>query len=200
MRVTICLATAVLLAGAAPAPAPAVAQGNTSAADTREVVAYRLSMPKLQQLNRAMADLQRQRDADPAYQRLQKKKQEFAALSEKEEPTEAEMARMARLEEEIDAAEQAEEEPEETQSLSAMAARMAADKRIAGALQRAGLAPREAAVMQLALIQAAFTAEMLETGAIKEMPEDVSAENVKFCQVHKAEIMALTALQEREER
>jgi hypothetical protein len=191
----------VLLAGAAPAPAPAVAQGNTSAADTREVVAYRLSMPKLQQLNRAMADLQRQRDADPAYQQLQKKKQEFAALSEKEEPTEAEMARMARLEEEIDVAEQAEEEPEEeTQSLSAMAARMAADKRIAGALQRAGLAPREAAVMQLALIQAAFTAEMLETGAIKEMPEDVSAENVKFCQVHKAEIMALTALQEREER
>jgi len=199
MRVTICLATAVLLAGAAPAPA--VAQGNTSAADTREVVAYRLSMQKLQQLNRAMADLQRQRDADPAYQQLQKKKQEFAALSEKEEPTEAEVARMARLEEEIDVAEQAEDEPEEeTQSLSAMAARMAADKRIAGALQRAGLAPREAAVMQLALIQAAFTAEMLETGAIKEMPEDVSAENVKFCQVHKAEIMALTALQEREER
>ena len=185
MRVTICLATAVLLAGVAPAPA--VAQGNTSAADTREVVAYRLSMQKLQQLNRAMADLQRQRDADPAYQQLQKKKQEFAALSEKEEPTEAEMARMARLE-------------EETQSLSAMAARMAADKRIAGALQRAGLAPREAAVMQLALIQAAFTAEMLETGAIKEMPKDVSAENVKFCQAHKAEIMALTALQEREER
>src|SRR3990172_2209775 len=111
MRVTICLATAVLLAGAAPAPA--VAQGNTSAADTREVVAYRLSMQKLQQLNRAMADLQRQRDADPAYQQLQKKKQEFAALSEKEEPTEAEMARMARLEEEIDAAEPAEEEPED---------------------------------------------------------------------------------------
>jgi hypothetical protein len=199
MRPTIYLVTALLLAAAAPAPA--VAQGNTSAADTREVLAYRLTMPKLQQLNRAMADLQRQRDTDPAYQQVQKKKQELKALAKKDDPTDAEVERMARLEEEIAEAEAAEEEPEEgDQSLSAMAARMAADPRIGGALQRAGLAPREAAIMQLAFFQAAITAEMLETGTIKEMPKDVSAENVKFYQAHKAEIAALKALQEQGER
>lgn len=195
MRVNVSLAAFML---ASLAPAPAAAQGD----DAREVLAYHLTMPKLQQLNQALADLQRQRETDPAYQQVLKKKQELEALAQKDDPSEAEQERMARLEEEIRDAEEGEDAPEgvEDQSLSDLTKRMAADPRIAGALKRAGLAPREAAVMQLALFQAAFAAAALEEGTVKAISKEVNAENVKFYQVHKAEISALKALGEREER
>ena len=190
------LATAALLA---LAPAPAAAQGNAADADTREVLAYRLTMPKLRQLNQFIEDLRRQEEADPAYQALLKKKKELEALNAKEELTEAEQERMAQLEAEIEEAEQTEEMPEEQdQSLSAMAERMVADPRIAGALKRAGLAPREAATLQLAFFQAAFAVGLLESGTIKEIPKEANTENVRFFQANRAAIAALTALGDQE--
>lgn len=196
MRPAVRLAVVGLVASLAPTPAAAQADP-----DTREVVAYQLTMPKLRQLNQAFAELLREQESDPAYQALAKKKRELAALSEKDELTDAEAERLAQLEDEISRAEEAGDEGGEAdQSLSAMAARMAADPRVAGALRRAGLAPREAAVMQLALIQAAFAAELLKSGTIKEVPKDVSAANVKFYQANEAEIAALTALGGGEDR
>jgi hypothetical protein len=200
MRVTIHLAAAVLLVSVAPAPA--ATQANTADADTREVLAYRLTMPKLKQLNAFFADLHRQQDADPAYQQVLKKKKELAALNEKDELSDADLARIEQLEMEIETAEQAEEEvlEGEDQSLSAMSERMAADPRVAGALKRAGLTAREAVTMQLAFLQAAFAVGMLDSGTIKEIPKEVNTENVKFLQANKAEIATLTAIgdQERE--
>jgi hypothetical protein len=197
MRWSIHLAAAALLGSLAPAPTAAQAGAD---ADTREVQAYRLTMPKLKQLNAVLADLQRQRAADPAYQQLLKKKQELEALGKKDELTDAEQRRMEQLATEIEEAEQAEDEPEaEDQSLSAMAERMAADPRIAGALQRAGLPPREAATMMLAFFQAAVTAELLESGTIKEIPKEANADNVKLYQANKAEIATLTALRDQKE-
>jgi len=164
-------------------------------ADTREVLAYRLTMPKLRQLNQVFLDLQRQRAADPAWQALQKKKQELAALGEKDELSDAEQDRMARLEAEIEEAEQADEMPEDQdQSLSAMAERLASDPRTAAALKKAGLAPREAATMSMALLQAAFTVGLLDSGTITSVPKDASAENVTFYQANRAEIEALEGL------
>jgi len=176
-------------------PSLALAQASTSDADTREVLAYRLTMSKLKQLNVAMDDLHRQRDTDPSYQQLQQKKKELAALGEKDEPTAADQDRMARLEAEIEELEQADEGPEDQdQSLSAMAERMASDPRVAAALKKAGLAPREAATMSLALFQAAFTVGMLDTGTITSIPKDINTDNVKFYQANRVEIEALTAL------
>lgn len=187
------LALAALLVSLAPAPA--AAQASSADADAREVQAYRLTMPKLKQLNQAMADLKRQAEADPAYQQILKKKKELAALSEKDEPTEADQERMAQLEAEIEEAEQAEDVPEDMDlSLGAMAERMAADPRVAGALKRVGLAPREAATMQMALLQVAIVVGFYEAGTIKEIPKDVNPENVKFYQANKAELATLTAL------
>jgi len=197
MRVTIPLAAAALLAGLAPTPVAAQAAD----ADSREVQAYKLTMPKLRQLNAMLLDLERQQAADPAYQQLLRKKQELAALAEKDELTDAEMERMARLEEEIAEAEMADEDADadEDQSLSGMAARMMADPRVAGALKRAGLEAREAATLQLAFIQAAFTVGLLESGTIAEIPKEQNTDNVRFLQAHKAEIAALTALGERQD-
>lgn len=179
---------------------PAAAQAGTDAADTREVQAYRLTMPKLTLLNQAIADALRQRESDPAFQRLRGKKEELARLNEKEDATDAEQERMGRLEEEIREAEEAEDDPEDTdQSLSGMARRMAANPQIAGALRRAGLAPREAATMQLALIQVALAVGMKEAGHIKEIPKDVNPDNVRFYQANRAAIEALTALRPEED-
>jgi hypothetical protein len=196
MRPRQLLATVALLV--AVGPVSAVAQAGADA-DTREVMAYRLTMPKLRQLNELYAALHRAQEADPAYQALQKKKRDLAALAGKDELTEAEGERMAKLEEEIAAAEEAEEGDEDMeQSLSAMAARMSADPRIAGALKSSGLAAREAAVIQLAFFQAALTAELLESGTIKEIPKEANTENVRFYRANKAEIATLTALGEQE--
>lgn len=192
------LALTILLVALASVPAAAQA---TADADTREVQAYRLTLPKLKQLNAAMADLRRQREADPASQQVLKKKQELAVLSEKEALTDSDQERMDRLEAELREAEESEDAPEDTeaQSLSGMAQRMAADPHIAGALKRAGLAPREAATMQLAFIQVALIVGLLESGTIKEIPKDVNSENVKFLQANRAEIKALTGLAQQDD-
>lgn len=195
-RTPVALVTLLLALATAPAPA----QANSGAADAREVQGYRLTMSKLNQLNQAISDLHRQRDADPAYQRLLTRKRELATLHEKTEPTDADQERMDRLEAEIEEAQQAEDVPEENdQSLSALAQRMAADPRIAGALKRANLAPREAATMQLALFQVAFAVGMLESGTIKEIPREVNPDNVSFYRTNRAAIGALTALRERDD-
>ncbi|MDH4131074.1 MAG: hypothetical protein OEW17_04975 [Gemmatimonadota bacterium] len=186
------LALAALLVSLAPATAGA--QASTADADAREIQAYRLTMPKLKQLNQAMAELRKLEEADPAHQALQKKYKELATLSEKEEPTAADQERMAQLEDEIQRADTDEDDEDNAQSLSDLAARMAADPRIAGALKRAGLAPREAATMQLAFLQVAFAMAFYESETIKEIPKDVNPENVKFYQANKAELATLTAL------
>jgi hypothetical protein len=198
MRRRIPLALSTLLL--ALATAPAAAQANTDAADTREVQGYRLSMPKLNQLNQALADLYRQRDADPAYQQRLKKKKELATLSEKDELTDAEQERLDQLSREVEEAEQEEEGPDDKdQSLSGMARRMSADPRVAGALKRASLAPREAATMQLALLQVALAVGLQESGATKEISKDVNPENVKFFKANRAAIEAMRLLKARDD-
>jgi hypothetical protein len=191
VRPTTLFATALVIASVAPTPA--VAQNDP---DTREVLAYKLTLPKLKQLNDAFADLERQRAADPAYQQLLRKKKELAALAEKDDPTDAELERMAVLEDEIARAEEEEEgiSLNDDPSLSDMADRLAADPRIAGALKRAGLAPREAATLMLAFFQAAFTAGLMESGGVTEIPKGVNADNVRFVQANKAALEALSAL------
>jgi hypothetical protein len=186
---------AVIAFLAALAPVPVAAQADADA-DTREVQAYRLTIPKLRQLNQVLMELQRQQEADPAYRELQKKKRELAALNEKDELTDAEAERAAKLEEEIAAAEEAEDEgmDPEGMSLDRMVQKMTADARMSGALRSAALAPREAAVMQLALFQAALTAELMASGGVTEIPKEANSENVRFYQANKAEIEALKAL------
>ena len=192
MRPTVDLAAAAILA--VLVTVPAAAQQAQSDADTREVLAYQLTMPKLRAFGTALAEFQRQREADPAYQALATKRLELAALIEKEELTDAESRRMVQLEDEIAAADEAAEADDGDQSLDAMVARINADPRIAGALRRAGLEPREAVTMQLALIQAALAAELLASGSIKEIPTDANADNVRLYQANKTEIATLTAL------
>ncbi len=193
MRSLIRFVTATLLVSLLSDPAAAM-QVSTTDADTREVFAYRLTMPKLKQLNQFLTML----EADPANQQLLKKKKELEALYEKDELTEAEARRMEQLEAEIEAMEQEHDTgDDEDLSLGQIAARMEAIPQVAAALKTVGLTAREVATMQLAFFQAGFAASMLESGTIKEIPKEVNADNVKFLQANKAEITKLTALADR---
>lgn len=191
MRVTVFLATVALF----PVVAPTLTSAQTDA-DTREVLAYRLTMPKLRQLNQAFDDFNRQREADPTYRALLAKKKELAALREKEELSEAEEERMYQLEVEIDEAEA--DDALEDESLAGMAERIASDPIMAGVVQRASLTPRETAVLVFAFFQAAVIGEMIEGGTISDIPDGVSVENVRFYQANREEISKLTALKERQ--
>jgi hypothetical protein len=48
--------------------------------------------------------------------------------------------------------------------------------------------------MLFALFGAGLTAEMLESGTIKEIPKTANADNVRFYQANKAELKAMQGL------
>jgi hypothetical protein len=48
--------------------------------------------------------------------------------------------------------------------------------------------------MMMAYIQAAFTAGLMESGDVTEIPKGVNADNVRFVRANKAALEALTAL------
>jgi hypothetical protein len=184
----------LLVAAASSLIAPALASAQTpvAAADLREVQAYRLSMPKLKQLEQAYTDLA---EADPRAQAKSRARKELVALQEKEQPTEADEARIAKLEAELEELEESEDafSLEGTRTIEEMVRRIESHPRFASAVKRAGLAPRELVTMQLSLLQTMFAYGFLKAGTIKELPKDVSAENVKFVEQHEAEIQALTS-------
>lgn len=187
----------LLLAAASSLIVPALASAQTSVAtaDLREVQAYRLSMPKLKQLTQAYTDLAKQMEADPRTQARNRARKELAALQEKEEPTDADEARIEKLERELDEQEESEDafSLEGARTIDEMARRIESNPRFASAVKGAGLTPREFATLQLSLFQTFFAYGFLKAGTIKELPKDVSPDNVKFVEQHEAEIQALTS-------
>ncbi|MEO8635593.1 MAG: hypothetical protein ABI587_10000 [Gemmatimonadales bacterium] len=176
-------------------PVAAFAQSASDEADSREVLAYRLTMPRLRQLNQAGLDAAKGRDADPKYRGLAQKKQEYKALQEQADLTDADQARMDLLEREISEADDGvDADDPNTKSLRDMAREIESNPQLSTALRKAGVPAREAAVMMMALFQAGFTASMLESGAIKQIPKTVNADNVKFYQANKAELESLEGL------
>ena len=189
------LGIAALLA--ALVPVAALAQSPSDDADSREVQAYRLTMPKLRQLNQAGLDAAKLREADPKYRGLAQKKKEYKALQEKEDLTSAEQDRLELLEREISEGGADDEEDPNPKSLGDMARQIESNPRLSTALRKAGLPAREAAVMMVALFQAGFTAGMLESGAIKQIPKTVNPDNVKFYQANKAELESMAGLSQK---
>ena len=181
-------------------PVAAFAQSPSDEADSREVLAYRLTMARLRQLNQVGLDAAKVRDADPKYRGMARKKQEYKALQEKADLTDAEQERLDLLEREISEADDGvDADDPNTKSLSDMARQIESNPQLSAALRKAGLPAREAAVMMLALFQAGFTAGMLESGTIKQIPKTVNADNVKFFQANKAELESLQGLSQEAE-
>ena len=185
-------------AGIAAAAAGAIvavmaARGSQSAeADQHELQSYRLTMPKVRQMNEAYGALFKALHDDPQFQSLQKAREELSALEAKEELTAADERRIAELEAEIgDAEGSAVPEIGEHQSLSDMVAAIESQPRLAAAIRSAGLSPREFAKIQLSLFQAMFAYGFLKSGTLKELPAEVPEANVTFVKEHEQELMAM---------
>lgn len=186
---------AAALAGTAVAAIVAVlaARGGQSAeGDRRELDAYRLTMPKVRQMNAAYGALFKALHDDPQFQALQRAREELSALERKEELTAADEERIAELETEIEDAEgSGVPDIGEHQSLSDMVEAIESQPRLAAAIRSAGLSPREFAKIQLSLFQAMFAYGFLKSGTLKELPAEVPEENVTFVKEHEQELMAM---------
>jgi hypothetical protein len=177
---------------------PALAQTTATPLDrdALEVKNYRLSLSVLQKLGAIHKAAAAARMKDPRQQQLAGMKAELAKLQAKEEPTDAEQERMDALAEEIERLEQGDDEDGDlgdARSLSEMAAKIDAQPALAAAVRGAGMTTREFATAELALLQAALAYGLQKAGGLKQLPDDVSKENVEFVRQHEREIEALRA-------
>lgn len=166
--------------------------GPAEDADTRELQAYRLSMPRVRQMNEAYLAYFKALQSDPQFVALQRAREELRALEHKEELTEADERRIAQLEAQVEKAEDLEGlNAGEQQSLSDMAKAVERQAPLAAAIRKAGLTPREFAKIQLSLLQAMFVHGFMKSGSTKELPKEVPEENVAFVREHEAELTAM---------
>jgi hypothetical protein len=168
------------------------AQNAQVDADMRELQAYRLSMPKIQQMNDAYLAFFKSLQSDPKFVALQKAREELRALEDKEELTAADERRIEQLEKQVEDAEDiVSPSSSDQQSLADIARAIESQPLFALAVKRAGLTAREFATIQLSLMQAMFAHGFKKAGAVKELPKDVPVENVKFVEEHEAELTAM---------
>lgn len=179
-------------------PASLRAQAAALDPDTREVVAYQLTVPTLQKVAGAHRQLAAALKNDPRFARLAALKAEKKRLEAKDDLSEAEAARLEALEREIESAEAGLPSLlEGVKTLGDMEANIRKEPLVAAALKSAGLAPREYGTFMLALASASLVQGLQRSGAVKEIPADlkqrVNLENVKFVAAHEAEIKSLMA-------
>jgi len=107
---------------------------------------------------------------------------EIKALEKKEERTAAEDQRLEQLQSKKEAMEKSFEGMSmgDARTLSEMEAKIRGFAPMAAGLRAANLSPREYAKFTLAMMQAGMVAGLKKSGLVKELPKDVSAENVKF--------------------
>jgi hypothetical protein len=170
--------------------ATSAAAQDRSAADLKEIRAYRLttaSLDRFEKLVDAMMEFTRKDASFQANIRLQA---EVDSLRGKPELSESEQARLEKLERQLEH----EEDDDELKgtSIDEMAAELAKIPGIEAVLKRGGMTPREYLVFSLALFEASAYAEMKKSGMIKETPKEVNAGNVKFAEDHAARLKAIT--------
>ena len=172
------------------AVAPAAAQNDS---DTKEVMAYRLTMAGVNKLNVAMRSVYEEMKSDPRVLEMKKIEADAKALSEKEELTEADEARLAALMEKKEKLEDSVGGMNvgNEKTLADMEAKVKTSPVMMRALGKAGLTPREYAKMSLAMVTSAMYAGMQKAGLLKELPKEASPENVKFILDHEAELTAM---------
>lgn len=189
---------AFILASLLAVPTAALAQLKGDAAEIRN---YRLTMDKVRALVGVYEKASEQMKKDPKRRELAAKEKELEALTNKENPTAADERRMEKLGQEIEALESALDGDDGGGSLTDMARSIERNPALASAVRSAGFKPREFAVAQLALFQAMFAHGLQKSGHLKELPKEVSPENVRFVAQHEAELEKLTAKhKQRDER
>ena len=169
---------------------------GTDDPDFKEVVAYQLTMPKVQKMMQATRNFAEALKNDPRFKRQQAIEAELDKLREKEEPTEADGARIEKLEAELEQLENSTDlAGDNNRTLSELAAAMNKEPMMAKAFAAAGVDAREYAKFMLAYMQAGMVHGMMKSGMVKEVPKNLAAsvnmDNVKFVAEHEKELEAL---------
>lgn len=178
------------------APLAAQTIPGTDDPDFKEVVAYQLTMPKVQKMMQATRNFAEAIKNDPRFKRQQAIEAELDKLREKEEPTEADGARIEKLEAELEELENSTDlAGDNNRTLSELAAAMNKEPMMAKAFAAAGVDAREYAKFMLAYMQAGMVHGMMKSGMVKEVPKNLAAsvnmDNVKFVAEHEKELEAL---------
>jgi hypothetical protein len=187
MRTTVWVMLAALLSGA-PAGAQALKE-----ADAKELASYRLSMDVVNKVAAATRMMMAELKQDPRFREAAKVDAEIKALEAKEETTEAEDATLEKLRARKEALSEAMKglSMNNAETLSDMEAQIRQVPPLMNGLRAADLPPRDYAKFMLAALQAGMVAGLKKQGMLKEVPKDVSPENVKFMEDHEAELQAL---------
>jgi hypothetical protein len=185
------------------------AQSGFSAADSKELASYRLTMDTTKKVFALMRAIGQEMANDPKFQALQKTKAEIAALSKKDELTDAESARLEKLEAQAEEQEEALAQANaganmsNAKDLNQMEAAIKANPQFMAALTKVGLTAREYARWTIASLMAGMVAGFQKSGVLKELPKDlkeVNPENVKFIIDNEAELNAMRKEMEKLEK
>ena len=189
--------------------APNAQSSGFSAADSKELASYRLTMETAKKVSAMMRGLMQDMAGDPKYQALQKTKAEITALSKKDDLTEAESARLEKLQMQAEQQEDALDEAtgglnlSNAENLNEMEAAIKANPRLTAAMSKAGLTARDYSKYILASLMAGMVAGFQKSGVLKELPKElkeVNPANVKFILEHEAELAAMQKEMEELER
>jgi tellurite resistance protein len=184
---------AVALAATTIAQSPGL-----SAADSKELASYRLTMENVRKMQSAMRAMMEEAGKDPKYQAIIKLNAEIDALEKKEELTDAEAERLEALRQKKEEAEDAVDDGlnvNDADSLDEMEAQIKKFPPMVRALNAGGLSPREFSKMMMTMLMAGMVASFQKSGMLKELPKDlkeIHPDNVKFMMDHEAEIAAMT--------
>ncbi|HJU76132.1 MAG TPA: hypothetical protein VJ717_20495 [Gemmatimonadaceae bacterium] len=169
-----------------------------SAADSKELASYRLTMENVRKMQSAMRAMMEEAGKDPKYQAIIKLNAEIDALEKKEELTDAEAERLEALRQKKEEAEDAVDDGlnvNDADSLDEMEAQIKKFPPMVRALNAGGLSPREFSKMMMTMLMAGMVASFQKSGMLKELPKDlkeIHPDNVKFMMDHEAEIAAMT--------
>lgn len=191
------IVVSVLAAALSAAPGMALAQApsSRSAQDLQAIRDYKLSMPVVEKIAKANAAAKQAAAKDPKQQRLAKLEAELAALTAREDLTEAEWKRMGVLEDEIARAEDDGDDGRNgTGSLADFARQVEANPPLAAALRSVGLSSREYATAVFALFEAGMTDAFIEQKLLKQAPPEVSKHNLDFVRQNRVQLTAMGVL------
>lgn len=193
-RAVIACALACLLASATGAAAQTKAEIDR---DAQELRAYRLTLPKVKQMADVTLAFAKAMEGDSDLAARKKLDGEIRALESKDTLGDADQKRLAGLRAKREASDAKEDaEAPEPKTLAEMAARIEKEPRLAAAIKAGSMSSREFATITLSFYQAMFAAMMQKSGALKELPKEVSAENVAFVRENEEALTAIfSALQ-----
>ena len=180
--------------------APSAQTAGFSAADSKELASYRLTMETTKKVYALMRAVAKEMASDPKAQALAKTKSEIEALSKKDELTDAESERLEKLQMQAEQQEDALENAtggmnlSNAQNLDDMETAIKANPRFMAALSGAGLTARDYSKYILASLMAGMVAGFQKSGMLKDLPrelKEVNPENVKFMFDHEEELAAM---------